>query len=162
MQPKIQRKLREQNLKLDKYNYNCSEPCKSSKSFSNYFPFLLNNSVIVDNKQGDAIWFLLKTLSPALGMVPTWAVYNSLIGQKKPLTNVAMLPIVNGSPKEWKNLYASIKETENSEGRFSRTAKLSSHLTCSYTLKQSDCKKEMPSKICLFSGWVNFTLCSVI
>ena len=112
MQPKIQRKLRGQNLKLDKYNYNCSEPCKSSKSFSNYFPFLLNNSVIVDNKQGDAIWFLLKTLSPALGMVPTWAVYNSLIGQKKPLTNVAMLPIVNGSPKEWKNLYASIKETE--------------------------------------------------
>ena len=37
----------------------------------------------MDNKQGDAIWFLLKTLSPALGMVPTWAVYNSLIGQKK-------------------------------------------------------------------------------
>ena len=113
MQPTMQRKLRGQNLKFGTYNYNCSEPCKSSKSFSNYYPFLSNNSVIVNNQQSDAIWFLLKTLSPALGkMVPTWAAYNSLMGQKKPLTNVAMLPIINGSPTEWENLYTSIKEDE--------------------------------------------------
>ena len=113
MQPTIQRKLRGQNLKFGTYNYNCSEPCKLSKAFSNCFPFLLNNFVIVDNQQNDAIWFLLKTLSPALGeMVPTWAAYNSLMGQKKPLTNVTMLPIINGSPTEWKNLYTSIKEAE--------------------------------------------------
>ena len=94
-------------------NYNCSEPCNSSKSFSDGFPFLSNNSVIVDNQQSDAIWFLLKTLSPALGkMVPTWAAYNSLMGQKKPITNVAMMPIINGSPTERENLYASIKEAE--------------------------------------------------
>ena len=41
------------------------------------------------------------------------------------------------------------------------TAKLSSHLTCSYTLTQSDYKKEMTLKIRLFSRWVNYKLCSV-
>ena len=45
-------------------------------------------------------------------MVPTWAAYNSLMGQKKPLTNVVMLSIINGSPTYMENLYASIKEAE--------------------------------------------------
>ena len=86
---------------------------KSSKSFSNDFPFLSNNSVIVDNHQSNTIWFPQKTLSPALGkMITTWAACNSLMGQKKPLTNVAMLPIINGSPTEWEILYSSMKEAE--------------------------------------------------
>ena len=34
------------------------------------------------------------------------------MGQKKPLTNVAMLPIINGSPTEWEILYSSMKEAE--------------------------------------------------
>ena len=113
MQTSIQTKLRGKNLKSDTYNCNCSGPCKSSKSFSNYVPFLSNNSVIVDNQQSNTIYILLKTLSPARGkVIPTWAAYNSLMGQKKPLTNVAMLPIINGSPRERDNLYASIKEAE--------------------------------------------------
>ena len=95
------------------HDYNCSEPCKSSKSFSNYLPFLSNNSVIVDNHQRNIIWFPQKTLSLALGkMVTTWAACNSLMGQKKPLANVAMLPIINGSPTEWEILYPSMKEAE--------------------------------------------------
>ena len=53
------------------------------------------------------------------------------------------------------------RRLKNSEGRFSMTAKLSSHLTCSYTLTQSDYKKEMTLKIRLFSRWVNYKLCSV-
>ena len=35
-----------------------------------------------------------------------------MIGQKKSLANAVMLPIINGSPTEWENLYASIKEDE--------------------------------------------------
>ena len=55
----------------------------------------------------------MKTLSPTLGkIVPTWAAYNSLIGKEKPLTSVAMLPVINGSPTDWENLYAAIKEAE--------------------------------------------------
>ena len=34
------------------------------------------------------------------------------MGQKKSVTNVAMLPIINGSSRERDNLYASIKEAE--------------------------------------------------
>lgn len=65
------------------------------------------------NKTNDTIWFLLKTLSPTLGKaVPTWAAYNSLIRKEKPLTTVAMLPVMNGSPTEWENLYTAIKEAE--------------------------------------------------
>ena len=62
------------------------------KIFFKLLPISFNNSIIVDNQQRDAIWFLLKTLSPPLGkMVPTWAAYNSSMGQKKPLLNIAML-----------------------------------------------------------------------
>ena len=131
MQPTMLRKLRGQNLKFGTYNYNCSEPCKSSKSCSNYFPFLSNNSVIVDNQQSNAIWFLLKTLSPALGqMVPAWAAYNSLMGKKKPLTNVAMLPMITESPTEWEKFYASIKEAEKLRRKIFRDGKtiISFHL----------------------------------
>ena len=75
------------------------------KIFFKLLPISFNNSVIGNNQQSDAIWFFVKTLSPALGkMGPTWAAYNYLMGQKKPLTNVAMLPIINGSPTEWENL----------------------------------------------------------
>lgn len=30
----------------------------------------------------------------------------------KPLTNVAMLPVKNGSPTDWENLYSAIKDAE--------------------------------------------------
>ena len=124
MQPTIQRKLWGQSLKFGMYNCNCSKPCKSSKAFSNYFPFLSNNSVIVDNQQSNAIWFLLKTLSPVLRkLVSTWAASNSLMGQKKPLTNVAMLPIIIGRPTEWENFYASIKEAEKLRGKIFKDGK---------------------------------------
>ena len=94
------------------------------KTFSNYFPFLSNNSVIVDNQQSNAIWFLLKTLSPVLRkMVSTWAACNSLMGQKKPLTNVAMLPIIIGRSTEWENFYASIKEAEKLRGKIFKDGK---------------------------------------
>ena len=56
-------------------------------------------------------------------MVPTWAAYNSLMGQKKPLANVVMLPITNGNPTEWENLYASIKEDENLRKKIFKTGK---------------------------------------
>ena len=41
--------------------------------------------------------------------VPTWAAYNSVIGKSNPLTLVSTLPIINGSPTEWDNLYTAIR-----------------------------------------------------
>ena len=64
-------------------------------------------------RKDNFVWFLLKTLSTTLSSrVPTWAPYNSLIGNLRPLTCAAMLPVINGSPTEWQNLYTAIKEAE--------------------------------------------------
>ena len=41
--------------------------------------------------------------------VPTWAAYNSVIGKSNPLTLVSPLPVINGSPTEWDNLYTTIR-----------------------------------------------------
>ena len=64
-------------------------------------------------RKDDLVWFLLKTLSPTLNSrVPTLAAYNSLIVNLPPLTCAAMLPVINGSPTEWQNLYTAIKKAE--------------------------------------------------
>ena len=57
---------------------------------------------------------MLKTLSPTLSKnVPAWAAYNSLLGNAALLTAVSTLPVINGSPTEWENLYTAIKEAKN-------------------------------------------------
>ena len=64
-------------------------------------------------QSSDIAWSLLKTLSPSLSSdVPTWAAYNSFLGIKPVVTTVAVLPIINGSPTEWEQLHAALKEAE--------------------------------------------------
>ena len=59
------------------------------------------------------VWAVLKTLSPSLSAkVPTWAAYNSLLRSASVTTIVSVLPIINGSPTLWENLYTAIKEAE--------------------------------------------------
>ena len=72
----------------------------------------------------DTVWFVLKMLSPTLGKaVPTWAAYNSLVSKGKATTTVSMLPIINGSPTDWNNLYAAIKEAEKVRKRIYKDGK---------------------------------------
>ena len=47
-----------------------------------------------------------------LSVVPTWAAYNSLITERKDKTIVQQLPILNGSPTCWENLYRAMKDPE--------------------------------------------------
>ena len=55
----------------------------------------------------------MKTLSPILSKdVPTWAAYNSLISKKPTRTAAMMLPVTNGSPTNWHNLYIALKEAD--------------------------------------------------
>ena len=64
-------------------------------------------------RKEDLVWLFLKILSLTLTpWVPTWAACNSLIGNPRPLTCAAMLPVINGSPTEWQNLHTAIKEAE--------------------------------------------------
>ena len=58
-------------------------------------------------------WAVLKTLSPSFNAkVPTRASYNSLLASSPVTTTVSMLPIINGSPTLWENLYTAMKEAE--------------------------------------------------
>ena len=40
--------------------------------------------------------------------IPTWAAYNSLINDKRPLTNVAVPPLLRSSPTSWPGLYTAL------------------------------------------------------
>ena len=55
----------------------------------------------------------MKALSPTLSKdVPTWAAYNSLLSKKPTRTAAMMLPVTNGSPANWDNLYTALKEAD--------------------------------------------------
>ena len=59
------------------------------------------------------VWAVLKTLSPSLSAkVPTWTAYNAVLTSAPVTTTVSMLPIINGSPTLWENLYTAMKEAE--------------------------------------------------
>ena len=100
-------------MKLGRENYKCYEPSKKKTTTikKSYLQSITSNNEVNMN---DIIWAMLKTLSPPLiDNVPTWAAYNSLLAAM-PVTSttVSMLPIINGSPTEWENLYAGMKEAE--------------------------------------------------
>ncbi|XP_066919527.1 uncharacterized protein [Clytia hemisphaerica] len=113
-----------EKLKLKAYTYTCLEPAKSSRKFPSYTKCVENESIINLNKMNDTVWFVLKMLSPTLGKaVPTWAAYNSLVSKGKAITTVSMLPIINGSPTDWNNLYTAIKEAEKVRKRIYKNGK---------------------------------------
>ena len=56
------------------------------------------------------VWNLLKTLSQILERnVPTRVGYTYLIRTSHAIATVSMLPVVNGVPTDWENLYIAIK-----------------------------------------------------
>lgn len=62
-----------------------------------------------EKSKHDVIWKYLKTLTNIEKSVPTWAGCNSLIGTSYAIRTVSMLPVVNGIPANWENLYTAIK-----------------------------------------------------
>ena len=68
------------------------------------FPSYRNQSADLQSKSTD--WFLydgnigrqgVKTLSQSLSNIPAWAVYNSLIGNKRAQTLVTILSVISGN-----------------------------------------------------------------
>ena len=43
---------------------------------------------------------------------PTWVAYYSLLSKKPTRTAAIMLPVTNGSPTNWDNLYTALKEVD--------------------------------------------------
>ena len=51
----------------------------------------------------------MKTLNNDLAEnIPTWSAYNSILADKKPTNTHCTLPIIQGTPKDWSNLYSAI------------------------------------------------------
>ena len=93
--------------------YPCAEPTMENLNYRGYFDDL-SSSISDISAKNDTAWCLLKTLSPILSKkVPTWTAYNSLLAEKAPITTVSMLPVINGSPTLWENLYTAIKNAQD-------------------------------------------------
>ena len=74
--------------------------------------FLEDVNVSNANKH-DIVWGVWKSLSSSLSAkFPTWVAYNSLLTSVSVTTTVSMLPLINGSPILWENLYTAMKEAE--------------------------------------------------
>ena len=46
-------------------------------------------------------------------VAPTWSAYNSIMSKIMPETSVCTLPVIQGSPTDWSNLFSALKVTEN-------------------------------------------------
>ena len=40
--------------------------------------------------------------------IPTWSAYNSILADKKPTNTHCIVPIIQGTPTDWSNLYSAI------------------------------------------------------
>ena len=66
----------------------------------------------------------MKVSSNELSSVaPIWAAYNSLITERKDKTIVQQLPILNGTPTCWENLYRAMKDCEKLNKELSNGSK---------------------------------------
>ena len=55
----------------------------------------------------DRAYFLVKSVNILSSTdVPTWSAFNSLVTEETPTTSFCVLPLLQGSPKDWFNLYS--------------------------------------------------------
>ena len=86
----------------------CPESKRENVKYNSYTEFVTHD-YFEQLKKKDLIWSLLK---PKLDMslkVPTWAAYNSLTTKKQLKIVYCSLPVLNGSPTNWSNLYSAFK-----------------------------------------------------
>ena len=110
-------------------------------------------------RMDDLVWFLLKTLSPTLSSrVPTWATYNSLIGNLCPLTCAALLQL---SPTEdqlsGKTCTLLLKRQKSQDSACEVMGKQSFRLICRYISKQYVCNKYLIFATILSFEWKSYT-----
>lgn len=88
----------------------CPKPIARNKTYAS---FKADESINKSNGFIDFLWFLCRTLAFVKSKIVTWAAFNSLVGCSKPVTPITTLPLVQGSPTDWSNLYASLKVCQN-------------------------------------------------
>ena len=111
------------NLSWNRDAIVCHEPLRCNSIYFKYNDNCTNDVTELFRKD-DIIWSLMKVRSNELSsVVPTWAAYNSLITKKKDKTIVQQLPILNGSPTCWENLYRAMKDFEKLNKELSNRSK---------------------------------------
>ena len=108
----------------DLYYPVCPKPIRKNNNYSIYANHL-SSKVMRICRNDDIVWNLMKTLNNGLAeKIPTCSAYNSISAHKKPTQTHCILPIIQGTPTDWSNLYlataASAKLNVNI-GRSSKT-----------------------------------------
>ena len=97
------RSLRNISLSERKYCMKPSPPNNIDISFTE------NNDKCTYCAFLDFLWFLYRTLASDKKVTQTWAAFNSLFSQNTSLTSITTLPLVQGTPTDWSNLYSALK-----------------------------------------------------
>ena len=84
----------------------CPEPKRENTSYPSY---TADTDVLEAFHKHDIVWSLMKSQLDLSVNVPTWAAYNSLLNSKEYTTTYSSLPVINGSPTDWSNLYTALK-----------------------------------------------------
>ena len=79
---------------------------------NNSYPIYINHlsrKVMRICHNDDIVWTLMKTLNNDLAEnILYWSAYNSILADKKPTNTHCTLPIIQGTPTDWSNLYSTI------------------------------------------------------
>ena len=109
------------------------------------------------------VWAVLKTLSPSLSAkVPTWTAYNAVLTSAPVTTTVSMLPIINGSPTLWENLYTAMKEAEKIRKHNYQHGKTIISFDLQLYIKLLCFNRDLISKTVLYLEWESYMLFSVL
>ena len=86
----------------------CSKLIRKNNNYPIYTNHL-SSKVMRICRNDDIAWTLMKTLNNDLAKnIPTWSAYNSILADKKATNTQCILPIIQGTPKDWSNLYSAI------------------------------------------------------
>ena len=75
-------------------------------------------------RNNNIVWALMKTLNNDLAEnIPTWSAYNSILADKNPTNTHCVLPIIQGTPTDWSNMYSTIAASAKSNVNISQSSK---------------------------------------
>ena len=134
----------------------CTEPPRINTSSSpDFFQNLMKEEETGLYRLRDRAYFLLKSLNiTSRSDLPTWAAFNSLVEVEQPVTTFCSLPLIQGSPTDWSNLYSALLAAEkirvstSSSGKTVITLDLQLYSKC----VQQQAREEISSKFVFRMG----------
>ena len=88
----------------------CAEPERQNRVWEDAVPAFQFEDEMKKAAQNDLANVMMKSVENLALQVPTWAAYNSLLGiAPHTSTHIRTLPLINGSPTDWSNLYTALR-----------------------------------------------------